>query len=226
MNRIERLDDLEEGLRVAIEAALAQTWTAIPAIIEGVNLAAQTLTAQPAIQGIITDTDGAKQFVTLPLLVDVPIVWPRGGGFALTFPLSKGDEVLVVFASRCIDAWWQSGGIGAQAEIRMHDLSDGFAVLAPSSQPRVLGSISATSVQLRDDAGTTYVEVAPSGVVRIIGAASLDLIAPTINLQGQVNITGQVTQTGGGMNIGGITFASHKHIGVDAGSDTSGVATN
>ena len=31
------------------------------------------------------------------------MVFPGGGGFALTFPVAAGDECLVVFASRCID---------------------------------------------------------------------------------------------------------------------------
>ena len=65
----------------------------------------------------------------------MPVVFPGGGGFALTFPVAAGDECLVVFASRCIDAWWQSGGVGEPMEPRMHDLSDGFALIGVRSQP-------------------------------------------------------------------------------------------
>ena len=215
-----------------MESQQAQIWTALPGVVAAVNLAAQTLSVQPTVQGSVASPDGAKQLVNLPLLVDVPIVWPRAGGFALTFPIAAGDEVLVVFASRCIDSWWQSGGIGAPAEARMHDLSDGFAILAPTSQPKKLSGVSSTNVQLRDEAGTTYVEITPDGKARVVAATQIDVEAPTVNITGDLNVTGemnlvgQLTQSGGSMTIGGVVFGTHKHTGVQPGSGTSGGPTN
>lgn len=232
MNREERLDDPEESLRLAMESQQAQIWTAMPGVVAAVNLAAQTLSVQPTVQGSVASPNGAKQLVNLPLLVDVPIVWPRAGGFALTFPIAAGDEVLVVFASRCIDSWWQSGGVGAPAEARMHDLSDGFAILAPTSQPKKLTGVSSTNVQLRDESGTTYVEITPDGKARVVAATQIDVEAPTVNITGDLNVTGemnlvgQLTQSGGAMTIGGVVFGTHKHTGVQPGSGTSGGPTN
>ena len=232
MNREERLDDQEESLRLAMESQQAHIWTALPGVVAAVNLAAQTLSVQPTVQGSVASPNGAKQLVNLPLLVDVPIVWPRAGGFALTFPIAAGDEVLVVFASRCIDSWWQSGGIGAPAEARMHDLSDGFAILAPTSQPKKLTDVSSTNVQLRDESGTTYVEITPDGKARVVAATQIDVEAPAVNITGNLNVTGgmnlvgQLTQSGGSMTIGGVVFGTHKHTGVQPGSGTSGGPTN
>jgi hypothetical protein len=232
MNREERLDDPEESLRLAMESQQAQIWTALPGVVAAVNLVAQTLSVQPTVQGSVASPNGAKQLVNLPLLVDVPIVWPRAGGFALTFPIAAGDEVLVVFASRCIDSWWQSGGVGAPAEARMHDLSDGFAILAPASQPKKLTGVSSTNVQLRDESGTTYVEITSDGKARVVAATQIDVEAPTVNITGDLNVTGemnlvgQLTQSGGTMSIGGIVFDTHKHTGVQPGSGTSGGPTN
>ena len=82
------------------------------------------------------------------------MVFPGGGGWSITFPVSKGDEALVVFASRCIDDWWQSGGVGIQPDLRMHDLSDGFAIIGPRSQPRKLNpAISTIAVDSRKHFG-------------------------------------------------------------------------
>lgn len=213
-----------------MEDVQAQIWTALPGVVTAVDLSKQTVSVQPSVQGSISAPDGSSQSVNLPVLVDVPIVWPRAGGFALTFPIKANDEVLVVFASRCIDAWWQSGGVGVQAEVRMHDLSDGFAVLAPTSQPKKLSNVSSANVQLRDEAGTTYVEIAPGGKIKLLGATSIDLNAPTVNIQATnlnvnatTSMTGQVTQTGG-MSIGGITFGTHKHSDPQGG--TTGGPTN
>ncbi len=113
-----------------------------------------TIEAQPAIQGVVEDESGGSEAVNLPLLIHVPIIFPSGGGFLITFPLSEGDEVLVMFASRCIDAWWQSGGIQRPLEYRMHDLSDGFAIPGPRSLPNTVSDISTTDLQIRNDDGT------------------------------------------------------------------------
>lgn len=241
MNREERLDDPEEGIRLALESAQAQIWTALPGIISGVDLAKQTVSVQPSVQGTTTNPDGSSNNVNMPVLVDVPIVWPKAGGFALTFPVVAGDEVLVVFSSRCIDSWWQSGGVGAPAEARMHDLSDGFAILAPSSQSKKYNNVSSANVQLRDEAGTTYVELAPGGKVKVLAASQLDLEAPTINMKAtQINLSGNISYAGNGgtgtfqlagnlvHTAGSITSlgkkidGTHTHSGVATGSSNSG----
>ena len=226
MDRRERLDDPEESLRMALESYASQLWTALPASVVSANLTAQTVSVQPTIQGSVADPSGNVRLVNLPVLVDVPLVWPKAGGFALTFPVAAGDEVLVVFSCRCIDSWWQSGGIGAPAESRMHDLSDGFAILAPTSQPKKLSNVSSTNVQLRNYAGDTLVEITPDGKANITGASEINLTAPVINLTGTMNLNGQMTQSGGSMTIGGVTFGTHKHTGVQTGGGTSGGPTN
>jgi len=224
IDRREELDDPEEALRLAMEGHQAQMWTALPGIVASVNLEAQTLSVQPSIQGETLAADGSTSYVNLPLLVDVPICWPRGGGFALTFPIAIGDEVLVVFSSRCIDSWWQSGGVQKGAEFRMHDLSDGFAILAPTSQPKKLASVSADSVQLRDESGDNFVDIS-SGVISLKATTAINIDAPVINITGVVNQTGDYNQLAGVQNFNGINFATHKHTGITVGGATSGGPT-
>ncbi len=210
-DRRERLNSPEESALTAMEGLQAKIWTALPGYVVSVDLGAQTVTVQPTIKGITSDASNNDTAVNLPVLPDVPICWPRGGGFALTFPVKAGDEVLVVFASRAIDAWWQSGGVGAPVEARMHDLSDGFAILAPTSQPKRLGSVSSTAVQLRNEAGTTSVAINADGTAEVIaptvrlrntaGTASF-----TLNADGSAAIVA-TTLTHNGVNIGG----THVH---------------
>ena len=219
-DRAQLYNDPEEALRLAFDGRLSSLWTAMPGIIQDVDLAKSTCTVQLTIQGSVEDENGVVQSVTLPLLGDVPIMWPRSAGFAITFPLSTGDEVLVVFASRCIDAWWQSGGIQRSIEARMHDLSDGFALPGPSSQPNVLTNISATNLQIRTEAGTSYIEIPPAGIINIV--------APTgINITGNVAITGNLAATGtiggaGGVASGSINLTTHTHTGVTSGGSNTG----
>jgi len=226
MNRDERLDDEAETLRVAMDGQQSLMQTAMPGIVAAVNLTAQTLSVQPATLGRLSNADGTTSTIKLPLLVDVPICWPRGGGFALTFPIKVGDEVLVVFASRCIDSWWQSGGDNnTQSEFRMHDLSDGFAIPGPTSQPKKLSAVNATNVQLRNEVGTTFYEVTNNGRARVDAVAEIRLRStagvvnvstPTTNVTGDLNVGGDLHVTGsvvidGECTIGGIIFSTHIH---------------
>ena len=185
MKRSERYNDAEESFRLAFHGEQSKMWTSIPGIVDSVNLDAQTLSVQPSIQGIVLDEESNSTNVNLPLCVDVPIVWPRAGGFSLTFPIKQGDEVLLVFASRCIDSWWQNGGVGSQAELRMHDLSDGFAMLAPTSQPKRLLNVSGENVQLRTDSGTSYIEITPDGKINILTNSEVNINANDINISSE-----------------------------------------
>lgn len=179
MDRNQLLNDTETAIRYGLDGKQAEMWTSIPAIVQGVDLTKMTVEVQPAIQGIVTNPDDSETYVNLPLLVDVPLVFPKSTGFALTFPIAAGDEVLVILASRCIDAWWQSGGIQKPMETRMHDLSDGFAIPGPCSLPNTFPSISSTAVQLRNKAGTAFVGINASGLIQFA--------SPTKTLKGVLN---------------------------------------
>lgn len=162
MDPRERWDDPEEALRVAMDGLKSGLWTSMPGIVQSFSAGAITATVQIAIKGVVHTPSGQAQFVNMPLLVDVPVHFPRGGGCTLTFPVAKGDECLVVFAARCIDSWWQSGGVQAPAEQRIHDLSDGFAFVGFFSQTTKISGISTASAQLRSNDGSTYIDLNPS----------------------------------------------------------------
>ena len=193
----------------------ADLWTALPGIIQSYDHTAKTCTVQPSTQAQITAADGSKQWVNIPLLLDCPVYFPSGGGYTLTFPLVPGDECLVVFASRCIDAWWQSGKVDIQAASRMHDLSDGFVFPGVSSTPHVQPNLSTSAVQLRNAAGTVYVEIAGTAV-NVVTPGSVSLTAPVITLNGAVEVTG--TLHNNGVNVG----STHTHGGVTIGGNNTG----
>lgn len=156
-NRFQIINDDEEAQRIALESLQVGIWTAIPGIVQSVDFSNMTCEVQPALQTIVVNQNGVASAVNMPLLLDVPILFPRGGNFMLTAPLAAGDEVLVVFSSRCIDAWWQNGDIQQAMEARMHDLSDGFAIPGPFSVPEIPeGAVSTTRLELRNKARDVY----------------------------------------------------------------------
>lgn len=165
----------EELYRTIMDTIATNIRVAIPGIVESFNATTQTVTVQPAIREKIRNPDLTSTMAKLPLLVDVPIVLPRAGGFSLTLPVQKGDECLVVFADMCIDGWWSLGNVQNQPDKRRHDLSDGFAVLGTWSQPRKISNYDTTSARLQTDDGQTYISLKPG---------EIDLNATSVKING------------------------------------------
>lgn len=187
MDPREYLNDNEEAQRLSLDGRQATMWTAMPCIVESVDLIKMTIKAIPAIQGRVEDQTGKVTFVDMPLILDVPICFPSTKNFAITLPIAAGDEVLVVFASRCIDAWWQNGGYSNMPmEFRMHDLSDGFAIPGPHSQPNIFPSVSATDLQMRNKAGTVFVSIGVDGKIGFANATT-DLKSVLTDLETLLN---------------------------------------
>ena len=221
-DRRELTDDLGLAVRVAQRGHQAAIWTALPGFVKSFDSSKMTCEVQPTIQAQVITAQGVTKWATLPLLVDCPVVFPSGGGFTLTFPIKTGDEVLVVFASRCIDSWWQSGGVQVQAELRMHDLSDGFVLPGVRSRPRVLSGISPTQAQLRSDDGMTFVAIDPTGLVEVVAQNSVAIVAPVVNVTGNLVVSGTITAADIGLAAGLPSYKTHTHTGVQTGGGTSG----
>jgi len=233
MQQTERINSFNEALLTALDGRQANIWTTLPGIIEQVN-GNGTVVVQPAIKAQVRSPSGTLQWVALPLLLDCPVVYQRGGNCTFTFPVAKGDECLVSFSSRCIDAWWSSGGVQVQSELRMHDLSDGFATVGPFSQATLISDISTTTAQLRSNDGLTYVELDPAGkVVNVVAPGGMTITAPTLTVTGVINVENQAGETNastyngsiattGDVVAGTVSLQNHLTSGVQHGTDDSG----
>lgn len=233
-----QLGSKEQADAKLAQAIMSAMRVSIPGIIQSFDPDAVTAVIQPAIKGVEHDTSGAEISVNLPLLVDVPVVFPRGGGCTLTFPVTAGDECLVIFADRCIDFWWQSGGIQEPVDGRMHELSDAFCIVGPQSQAKKISGISTTAAQLRTDDGTAFIEVAAGGDITATTTGNATINASEIILNGNVTINGNLSQgmgDGGGtatmrgpvavtndVTAGGKSLMTHTHGGVEHGNDSTG----
>lgn len=210
-NQAALLGALKDNLQSAMRVAL-------PGIVESFDPVEQTVTVKPAVKERIS-INGTAEDAELPLLLDVPIVMPRAGGFSLTMPVTAGDECLVIFSDICIDFWWLSGGIQPQAERRRHDLSDAVAIIGCWSQPRRVPNYHTSGAQLKSETGRSSILMLPdsidisSGEIRIT-ADSITQHAADIDIN-----------AGGNTVIEGRNFTQHQHTGVmPGGSNTGGVA--
>ena len=218
---LERADrDLEEYVRAAFDDLKAGLWTAMPGIVKSVDMAKQRCSVQISIKSIQKDEKGNFKQVALPLLQDVPLQFPGGGGAALTFPVKPGDETLVVFSSRSPDSWQQNGGENnAPIDAATHSLSGGFALMGFRSDPKaqaLTGGAHADEVQLRSEDGQSSISLRPGGAITI---KNQDV---TLALSsGGLDITGGYVKHNG-RNIG----HDHVHGEVRRGGANTGVPTN
>lgn len=142
--------------------------------------------------------------VAIPVLTDVPVSWPNGGGFNLTFPIEAGDECIVIFQDTAIDAWFEQGAAENpvnQISQRRHSLSDAIAVFGPRSQPNVLDNWSTTSAQLRSDDGTVVIDIADGQITITATGGTVEVNADTVNVnasQATVNTSGDAKVIAGG----------------------------
>lgn len=182
----------------------------MPGIVQSFDPDTVTAVVQPAIKGDELDENGVSQSITLPLLVDVPVIFPRGGGCTLTFPVKAGDECLVIFSDRCIDFWWQNGGIQEPVDDRVHDLSDAFAIVGPQSQAQKISGISTNAVELRSDDGGTKLSLNPS-------TGEINGTAP-----GGFNLNGlKILPDGRLQLVDGSIVDKHSHGGVESGGSNT-----
>lgn len=198
--------DKEKTIRQMIRSAVADLWVMMPCIVESYDPEAVTITAQPCLLIPVRQPDGSLVAESLPLLVDVPVMFMRGGGVAITHPIKKGDECIVQFADRSIDGWYQSGGQQVTNDGRMHDLSDGFAFFAPMSQASKLTDIDPDRLHIRTDDGLASIALDPSDhAVTVETVGPVDITAPSIKLSGAVQIDGALTVNGDTETLGALT---------------------
>lgn len=100
----------------------------IPCIVQSYDPEKGTVECQPAVREKIINQNEENEYRNLPLLLNVPVVFPSNSEYAVTFPLEKGDECLVLFSDLSIDNFWQKGNVQNPIEDRRHDLSDGIAI--------------------------------------------------------------------------------------------------
>ena len=201
------LNTLASVIKTGIENRLKDLHTAMPGIVETFDAVLQTATIQPAVKRVFKLDTGTKEVLTpsnLPLLINVPVQFPRGGGFSLTFPVAKGDECLLVFCERSFDNWHKFGTVREPGARRFHSLSDATAFVGLSSIPNKVPNYDPTNMELKKDDGSVVLSIKADGGLR------------------QENTNGFTElQPDGKFNINGIIFEEHVHAqGNDSANNT------
>ena len=108
MGNIDRETDLRSPTTV-LRSVLAEfrktLLTSVPGIVEAFDPARRRARVQPAIQ---TRLSAGGELITQAPLLDVPVLFPSGGGYTMLFRLQPGDPVQVFFTHRGLSEFKQS----------------------------------------------------------------------------------------------------------------------
>jgi hypothetical protein len=112
--------------------ALNDIRISLPGIVESYDSTQQKVNVSPAIKET-RETETGEETEALPVITNVPVIFPGAGVFRLTFPISAGDTGLIVFSSRSLEDWLSLGGTVEPADKRRFSLTD--AVFIPGLRP-------------------------------------------------------------------------------------------
>ena len=116
---------LPDAIRNAILYQLMNIHTAFPAQIISYDYTVKKASVQPLINK--NYTSGIVQ--AMPVLNNIPIVFPYSSGASLTFPVNKGDYCLIICCERSIDEFLANGGQVTPLDPRKLDLSDAVGIM-------------------------------------------------------------------------------------------------
>lgn len=176
---------LIDSLMLAINNALANVHTTTIARVTGVD--EKTISCRPVINRVV---DGVS--IELPEFVEVPPIFMQGGGSYTAYPIAVDDYCLIFITERCFDRWYKGQDYQPPAELRMHDYSDGFALIGinPFANAITIPSVIQQTGDINHDGNVTR-----TGDMTIEG---------NFNLTGNLTVTDEITGNG-------VVLSTHTH---------------
>lgn len=201
---------LADVVKGATDATLGNIHTSMPGKVVAYDSLAQTVDVQPMCKRQLFTADGEKTYESLPLLAHVPVCFPRGGGYVVTFPLQAGDTVILVFSEAGLAEFLETGNEAEPWDTRRHHISNAVAIpsISPDTAPLASGDNSARTagIVIGKDGANEQIRFA-SGSIKL-GADATDFVA----LSAKVDAWMTEIKT---------KFNQHQHTSAAPGSPTT-----
>lgn len=178
---------LAEVITEALEHRLADVQVATVCRVKTYDPALQVADLIPVVRRPVRDEDGdIVDSEDLCVLPNVPVLWPRAGGFFLTMPLLPGDHVLAVFSHDSFAMWRESGSVTDPGDLRRHSLANAvcFAGIFPTASPLSPTPLAlaarAAGLVLGKDGAPQQIQINPTGIK--LGALAVSPVALAVPL--------------------------------------------
>ena len=161
-------------IKAAIEQRLLTVHTHLIAKVLKYDATKQRCDLQPEVRQPKYDESGTRTAKQVPVLVDVPVAWPRFGGFRIVGRLNPGDRVLVEFMEHSLDRWKPNGGDVDPADDRRFHIADAVAIPGVADAAHVLSNAPTDRMSIGADSGAT-IEI-HDGEVRLGSDSAVDSV--------------------------------------------------
>lgn len=125
------IEQITKTLAIAMDNALANLHTMTVARVE--NVGETTIDCKPVINRAVNG-----ESVELTLFSEVPPIFLHGGDDYTAEAIKVGDYALIMFTERCYERWYFGDDNVEPSEMRMHDYSDGFAMIGIRPQANAI----------------------------------------------------------------------------------------
>ena len=121
--------------------------------------------------------DSLYEEYAFPILQDVPVQFPSGGGFVLTFPVQAGDHCILQFCDKGYSHWLYEGknkigkfssGLPKNEYFRNYNVNDAVAFVGFNPIPSAVTSFNSTSPELRNSDRTQRVTLVNNGNIEVV----------------------------------------------------------
>lgn len=113
-----------QALQIVFENLTSNIHTSLPGIIDKYDRSKHKAEVKPMIKKRFKDGSS----VDLPIISNVPVLWNRTKKGSISFPLDRGDGVLILFSERSLDEYLSSGKNKTPSDNRKFSLTDGIAI--------------------------------------------------------------------------------------------------
>lgn len=166
----DREPDLGEALDALMGGLQAEIHTCLPGIVQ--KYSGGKADVLPAFRRAYRDEDGGEVVVSYPVVTNVPVMTPRGGGAYVSIPLKKGDPVVLICSQRSMDRYLETDGSAPvdPADARMHHITDAWCYPGGGTF-RNAAPAHADDLVIGLEDGACEIHVAPGGEVKIKASA-------------------------------------------------------
>jgi len=123
-----RQPQLEDMVDAFIASALQDVHVAMPGRVTAYDASSRHANVKPLVKRVrIVDEERIAE--SLPIVQDVPVVFPGAGSYDISWPIASGDTVLIVCTSCSLERWL--AGLGGEVDPqdpRRHRIGDAIAI--------------------------------------------------------------------------------------------------
>ena len=176
--------------------------------------------------------DNSKKYTSnnldYPILADCPVIVLGGGTTRITFPISQGDQCILLFNDRDIDNWYNGSTTSPNSTPRLHSFSDCVALIGPNNLNTVIENYDNVRAIITN--GTVKNGINPSNnKLTLTNGTSLNTLLQNLCAQlenlttqlGILTVTGVIP--GGPTSLSGVPSNAAAITAI--GSNISGIAT-